>query len=244
MWRPPEGWSDFTYEVIKIVVGVLIALGAGAVVDAYNWRSDVRATREALNAEIAVNAGYALDRLAINDCMRDRLVSLADKLRSGQPWAGDPLLLAGSAGKARLPRVYGVPIRPWPTGSWTAAMASGAVAHMDRAEAQLYATVYRQIELLRDTQGQEAELTPNLAPLAFDQTLDTAQMNAMTQTLTRLDSLNNLQFAVAGQLLPLLGPLGVLRDPANIELINLYPTGQREARGRCVHLLAVSSDRR
>jgi hypothetical protein len=244
MWRPPEGWSDFTYEVVKIVLGVLIALGAGAIVDAWNWRSDVRATREALNAEIAVNAGYALDRLAINGCLRDRLTELAGTLRKGEQWKGNPLKIAGSAAKARLPRVYGIPIRPWPTGAWSAAVSGNVLGHMPRQEAQLYATVYRQFEVMRDTQAQEAELTPLLAPLAFDQQLDGGQVNAMTQTLTRLDGLNSLQFAVADQILPLLGPLGVLRDPANVELINLYPPQQREGRGPCAHVLVVSPERR
>ena len=51
--KPLHGWREFAGEVGVIVLGVLIALGAQELVQELQWRSEVKQTREALDAELA-----------------------------------------------------------------------------------------------------------------------------------------------------------------------------------------------
>jgi hypothetical protein len=43
--KPLQGWREFTHEIVIIVMGVLIALGAQQLVEAANWRREVHSFR-------------------------------------------------------------------------------------------------------------------------------------------------------------------------------------------------------
>ena len=39
--KPWPDWRAFLWEIVTIVIGVLLALGAGQVVEAFHWRDEV-----------------------------------------------------------------------------------------------------------------------------------------------------------------------------------------------------------
>jgi hypothetical protein len=241
-WRPLHGWAEFAYEILKIVLGVLIALGAGAVVDAYHWQGEVASTKEALNLEIAVGASYAVDRIAVEPCLGGRLSHLAKELARPGPWRGEPLpVVAGLSGRrGAVPRVYAAPARPWPKSTWDSIVPSGVFGHMSRNETQLYSAIYRDIEIMRDIQAQEVALAPNLTPLAFDRTLDEPRRDAMLTTVAQLDNLDSRMTTTATQMLPALREAGLLRSPELVDMIDKWPPIQRKLRGSCVRVLRIN----
>ena len=62
--KPIHGWRAFAGEVGIIVVGVLIALTAGEIVQTLNWRAQVSEARVAMDAQLAGSDYAALERIA------------------------------------------------------------------------------------------------------------------------------------------------------------------------------------
>jgi len=74
--KPLHGWRTFAGEVGVIVLGVLIALGAQQLVQELQWRSEVKETREALDAELAHNLEFFNYDMSLRPCARSRLNEL------------------------------------------------------------------------------------------------------------------------------------------------------------------------
>ena len=100
--KPLHGWREFAGEVGIIVIGVLIALGAEQVVSALHDRREAQLTRRALADEIAVSAADAVERVALEDCLRNRIGELAAKLNTTNGrWTADPMKLGQARVSAR-----------------------------------------------------------------------------------------------------------------------------------------------
>jgi hypothetical protein len=50
---PPHGWRAVSWELAIVTLGVLIALWAGELLTAYNWKSKAAAGERALTSEAA-----------------------------------------------------------------------------------------------------------------------------------------------------------------------------------------------
>jgi hypothetical protein len=237
-WRPIDGWRRFADEIIVVVLGVLIALGAGAVADGWRWRGDVAAARLSLDAEVAQSAAYALDRMAIAPCLRERRAAIAERLRAPGRWR--PIPVPGfQPPDTILPRAYGVPYRPWISSTWDALAPTGVLAHMDREDAATYGAIYHQIGIMRAAQEREAALAPQLTPVLLAADPGAAGRGQLLATLTQLDGIDTLMKAVAEQMFPLLNDVGALRDPELREVANAFVPLQRQLRGACVRRLEV-----
>lgn len=84
---PLHGWRAFAGEVGTIVLGVLLALGAQEFVQGQHWRSEVKETRQALDAELARDLAAFDYRYRNKACIVERLAELrrwAAGLRSGK----------------------------------------------------------------------------------------------------------------------------------------------------------------
>ena len=85
--RPLHGWRVFAGEVGTIVLGVLLALGAQEMVQSLHWRSEVKETRQALDAELARDLAAFDYRYRNGACTASRLSELkrwADSLAEGK----------------------------------------------------------------------------------------------------------------------------------------------------------------
>jgi hypothetical protein len=85
--KPLHGWRAFAGEVGVIVLGVLIALAAQELVQDLQWRSDVKETRQALDAELAHNLEFFSYDMSLRPCARSRLNELefiVDRQKDGK----------------------------------------------------------------------------------------------------------------------------------------------------------------
>lgn len=80
--KPLHGWRAFAGEVGVIVLGVLIAIGLGQIVDAIRWRSDVRDARAALAGDMRQSNAVFAFRVAAHDCIARRLNKLSDVIEA------------------------------------------------------------------------------------------------------------------------------------------------------------------
>jgi hypothetical protein len=60
--KPPNGWPDFINELVIVVLGVLIALGAQELLNKWNARRDLDEFRSAVDQEIADNLAARLTK--------------------------------------------------------------------------------------------------------------------------------------------------------------------------------------
>ena len=97
--KPLHGWREFLGEVGIIVLGVLIALGAGQVVEWVNQRSEAREAESAIRGEIEQNMAKLRSRQAKMACVVHRIDELQMLIESagaeGGPiktpnWVGRP----------------------------------------------------------------------------------------------------------------------------------------------------------
>ena len=86
--KPLHGWRAFFGEVGIIVVGVLIALGAGQVVELVHDRQVAEEARENVRAEAAMDLGFLQGRASVQGCIERRLAALSAIL--GKAGEGTP----------------------------------------------------------------------------------------------------------------------------------------------------------
>ena len=220
-FKPLHGWRAFVGEVGIIVFGVLIALGFGQIVQDWQWHEDVETTRQAIANEIVQAVNQGAMRMAVEDCLRDRIGELAGKLNANTGrWTADPLPLAPGApsyphwDNRSLGRVYGMPLRGWSQDAWDTAKSAGVLDHMGRDEAASYSEVYGEIAGIRDFQNQELLLESSLSFLSADQRLDDRTRNAALEKLGQLNSLNATISGLSSLMIEELGGLHLDVDRA------------------------------
>ena len=245
-----HGWRELAKEVGIIVLGVLIALTFEQIVQNWRWRQQVRTTRQALVSEIEYSAIWADERLAIQQCLRNRINSLTTKLNSdGAVWTADPMVvgqphhpIGGSFMEFTIPLAYRAPHRPWITDEWEAAKSTGVVDHLDRDEVRNFELIFRSIDELSSFQREETSLEPQLSFLSFKQTLQPQQRVDALVTLARLDYVNAAQAQAARQLLGNIASRHLLFAPVSFggrmtsfdAATRRILTALKERYGRCV----------
>jgi hypothetical protein len=91
--KPVHGWRAFAGEIVIIVIGVLIALGAEQVVGTIRGNAQVREFRGAVDDELAYDLGSYKQRLILGPCVRARLAELDRVIASDR--AGRPIRMHG-----------------------------------------------------------------------------------------------------------------------------------------------------
>ena len=153
--KPLHGWRAFLGEVGIIVVGVLIALGAGQIVETVHDRDVAEQARENVRSEAAMDASFIQARLAEQGCVERRLAELSDILaKAGE---GD---LHPQPTWISLP-----PTIPFFTGRWQAATASGRNSLFSPEEQQQFGQLYQIFDRYNDLQPREQEVWANLRAL-------------------------------------------------------------------------------
>ena len=232
--KPMHGWRAFAGEVGIIVIGVLIALAAQQAVETWRWQQDVERTREDLDDEILYNVALGAERIAVDQCLRERLrlVSAAVAGSNGQ-WA--PLPPVGTnLLKPTLPLVYRAPNRIFTTDVWEQAKANGVLRHMPPLDVQTYSSVYSQIADLREHNAEEQRLTPALSFLGFAGRLDPSSRERALTVLASLDMHNSWMLVIAQQVADVAArSKRRLSDAAKRDARETFDV-QREVRGACV----------
>jgi hypothetical protein len=240
--KPLHGWREFAGEVGIIVLGVLIALGFGQIVEGWQWQEELRSTRKALSNELVVAADQGAERIAVEDCLRDRIGELASRLNSTTgTWTADPLPLPGGAERyphwdnRAMGRVYSVPLRGWSQDAWDTAKSTGVLNHMSRQEIADYSAVYGEVTAIRDLQNEELPLETKLAFLSVDQRLDNSTRADALGTIGQLDALNAVIAGLSSLIIDQIKGLHLGVDrAATSKAMEFIIRSERQDRGTCV----------
>ena len=142
--KPLHGWRAFAGEVGIIVLGVLIALGAGQVVETIHQRSDVAQLRDALHAELADDRAR-WENIRVGDvCTLRRLDAL-------EHW------LAVAPADARLQHAYIPFLWNTHTSAWDSAKSTPAGQLLGLDERLTYASLYEGLDNWRRINDNEIE---------------------------------------------------------------------------------------
>jgi hypothetical protein len=68
-------WKSFFIHIATIVIGLLIAVGLEQAVETIHWHNQVRAARDVLRQELLEADGFYEFRVAVNECVAQRLSS-------------------------------------------------------------------------------------------------------------------------------------------------------------------------
>lgn len=170
-----KNWREFSVEIGTIVLGILIALGLDALVQAAHERRVAAEAREAVRSEISLNLGMMQRRRQAQPCVARRLDELEQVVtaaRTGRPyvapkWVGRP----GS-----LPVV---------SRRWTAASQSGRASLFDSAEQANYATLYYSMETYAAMEDQEQVTWATLRSMAGVDAMSPAMVWGLQQALAQ-----------------------------------------------------------
>ena len=119
-------------EVGSVVLGVLIALGLGAVASEIGWKLEVHNARNALEVELGELIGQGQEREKVSSCVARRLDQLAAIVDTAEKVGKLPPL-----GMLNLP-----PWRTWPRGIWASTLNAQTAAHLDRDILDNYSSAY------------------------------------------------------------------------------------------------------
>lgn len=155
---PIHGWRAFAGEVGIVVLGVLLALGAGQIVDQWQWSRKVATIRNSLSSELSNDRARWEWDVTSTACAIRQIDALDVWLRQGAP--GRP-----------LPDTSAIDARGlflWMhSANWTLATSSNALDHFPIEDQLAYAAMYdgiahRQVELekVTDLMAQVGTLLP------------------------------------------------------------------------------------
>jgi hypothetical protein len=184
-WKPNLGerQSKFAKEVGIIILGVLIALGLGAIATEIGWRIEVRAARQQLRYEL----GHNFERLRVwesaKDCTERRLNQLAK-------------ILAEASATRRLPPVgafVGPPVGTWPRGVWESENAAQTAAHFPSRELASISRLYGLFEgvALVNLEARDAWITLSMMA-GPGRPLDVGTEAALYAALAKARAVNNV----------------------------------------------------
>lgn len=150
--EPPDGWRSFVNDIVIVVIGVLIALGAQQLVESYEWRDKVRRAEAALRLELIDDNGPAgYGRLLVARCLDQRITRIHDG--------------AGHVPADQLRRwiaAYAPPFRSWDSEAWKAVVASDVGSHMGTDRLVQWSAMYRITPSLTESVEREAQLAAEL----------------------------------------------------------------------------------
>lgn len=153
--KPTDGWRKFVGEVGVIILGVLIALGLGAVASDLGWRAEVEQSRRALGHELSESMGQVIERIRFSPCVEKRLDDIARIVDD-----------AASTGRLRPVGDIGAPaFRSWPHGIGDGIVASGAAAHFEQEELGAISSLNEFFDILGEVNQRELDVWTRLYSL-------------------------------------------------------------------------------
>lgn len=187
----------FVIEIVVIVIGVLIALGAGQVVEAWNWQRKVAAGEQQLLQEARFNIQYAAEQVALDRCLDAQLRALRDRVLA----SGSTLQPAPAYDGATGDFVFRTPSRPYGDAIWQALNNDGTTVHMQDSRRQLMSAIYSAIDILQELRAPTDLMSGRLMTLSHPLPLDPGTRATLVAGLEEQRARTGLQSLVALQLL-------------------------------------------
>jgi hypothetical protein len=153
--KPTGGWRSFVGELGVIILGVLIALGLGAVATEIGWRIEVGQARRALGLELGESMGQVVERMRFSPCVEGRLDEIARIV--------DEAASTGRLGP--LGDIHTPPFRSWPHGVGDGIVTSEAAAHFGREELGAISSLNEFFAILGEVNQRELDVWTRLYSL-------------------------------------------------------------------------------
>jgi hypothetical protein len=174
-----QHWGNFIEEIIIVVLGVLIALGADNIVSTIRDRSASAEARATIRDELGENLGRMEQRDATRDCIDARLNELAAYLDRAETGAAMPTL-----------HWIGRP-QVWPMldSRWSATASAGKASLLSSREQGNYGAIYANVRDFQNNQATEQLAWAQLRQIAEHPRLGPQQIAALR------DALQNARYA-------------------------------------------------
>lgn len=207
-------------ELAVVVFGVLIALGLENLVQEWRWKQEGRELEALARQELEVNLAEAIERIAVDPCLRERVSFLASGLSGGtasyapQPFVGEETTRA----KRALGRSYQPLPRPWRSASIERLLAAEASKRVSAQTLLDYSRALAVLESLRRDQADELATAGRLQPLAVGLPQLDAEVRAnLLADLGDLDRARGGLELISQRLVDRGAELRVAPDPADVE---------------------------
>ncbi len=221
--KPPHGWREFVFEVLIIVFGVLLALGAEQAVEGMHRAHQVEEAEAAIRIELTTDDGpQAFVRAASAPCFTAQLKAMREALQAG----------ADRKAFYELAQQYSPPRRSWDSEAWKSLVGSGVGAYMGADRLHAWGAPYTSIPRMDEIGANEMkDMVDLLGGRRSAGKLSDAETDRMLQLVDHLYFANR---SLAGL------SLGILDGMAKIN-VTLTPADQqrllneaRQTYGACV----------
>ena len=221
--KPLHGWREFAGEVGIIVLGVLIALAAGQIVEDIHQRTELRDAEAAMMSELRDDdLPQAFTRAAIYDCYSNQLDAIEQAVASGD-----------RSRLLTLARAYQPIVRTWDDQAWQAALASQVLVSAGSDRMLGWSTAYIMIPVLaRGTTSEQDEVPQLWASISGSGPLSAAQQDRLFQIVSQLRRYNR---AMAGAALIFSNDVRAQGLTLSRDAKAALLSQARAKYGRCVH---------
>jgi hypothetical protein len=188
--------AHWAMEIVVVVAGVLIALWLQEVAEGRRAVANMKAAEEAIHEEVRGNLTTLIWREAISRCHIERAQLLKSMLLAGgSRWPGvtEDALLQNKLSEATgiqtvVPGVYQRPFDDLSTAAWESALATGALAPMDRKRFGQLVVLYNQVGFLKGNRDLESRAAATLSALSLPQELTPETRTRMFEALYQVDT--------------------------------------------------------
>lgn len=145
--RPPHGWSAVIWELAIVIVGVLVALWAGEVLQNWEWKTKVSGAQASMRSELLSDNGPQIyQRAVMHSCAQAKLDEIRASVEAGKSRREVSQLISG----------YWLQFLTYDTLALEAANASEVLAHMPKQELDALLDAYSVIPSM-DHNGDKEE---------------------------------------------------------------------------------------
>jgi hypothetical protein len=193
--KPLHGWREFAGEVGIIVLGVLIALGAGQLVNDWQWRNEVAAARGSIGEEIEQHYFYASEMAIAQPCIDRQLQQLEDAVLAPGPYRPVP-----SYSEGPMTFAFRAPSRSWSDHIWRSVSSDGTAGHFDRNTRFGLGEFYAVVDYMRAQNATADSSRWKLAALTRPIQPDAATRAGLVAEIEQARSIYGVMAVVANQL--------------------------------------------
>jgi hypothetical protein len=174
---------EFAIELMTIVAGIVIAISLEKAVETIHWHTQVQTARDVLRQELLEANGFYEFRVAVNECVAQRLSQLNDIVES-------------AAGHAKIEPVGDLSLHVGhllTDDAWQSERAAQTLVHFPAAERGRYSTIYGQQIDIRNWVNEELSVWAAIRVLqGYTERLSTSDITLIRQNIQMARTLNYL----------------------------------------------------
>jgi hypothetical protein len=133
-FSPSMGWKAFWSEILIVVLGIVIALGATEIVEEWNWQNKVRDGETRLNKDTQRAFLLSAEQFVTSHCVNAQLVVLTQSLINSK----DTLIPASIYTEEDRRYVVRLPNRPYIFPIWDSLIADGTATRFSSKRQTTY----------------------------------------------------------------------------------------------------------